>query len=60
MMRGQRWTDLKRLNKDSRFAVTLSRTVQGTTYTLPPNDPRYALLIPSEVILNSSMPQNAR
>ena len=60
MMRGQRWTDLRRLNKDSRFAVTLSRTVQGTTYTLPANDPRYTLLIPNEVTLNSSISQNTR
>jgi len=60
MMRGQRWTDLRRLNKESRFAVTLNRTVQGTTYTLPPNDLRYTLLIPNEVILNSSLTQNVR
>ena len=60
MMRGQRWTDLRRLNKDSRFATTLTRVVQGVTYTLPANDPRYTLLIPNEVILNSSIAQNTR
>lgn len=60
IMRGQRWTDLRRLNKDSRFAVTLSRTVNGMTYTLPPNDGRYTLLIPQEVIVNSALPQNQR
>lgn len=60
LMRGQRWNDLRRLNKDSRFAKTLTRTINGTTYTLPPNDVRYTLLIPSEVIINSSIPQNTR
>lgn len=64
LMRGQRWTDLRRLNKDSRFARTLSRTltIGGvlTTFTLPPNDPRYTLLIPEEVIKNSAIPQNIR
>jgi len=60
LMRGQRWTDLRRLNKDSRFAVTLNRTVQGITYSLPAQDPRYTLLIPNEVIQNSGMAQNAR
>jgi len=60
LMRGLRWTDLRRLNKDSRFARTLSRSAQGTTYTLPPNDIRYTLLIPQEVINNSSISQNPR
>jgi tetratricopeptide (TPR) repeat protein len=60
LMRGLRWTDLRRLNKDTRFARTLSRTVNGNVYTLPPNDPRYTLLIPQEVITNSKLPQNIR
>lgn len=60
LMRGLRWTDLRRLNKDSRFAKDLSRTVNGTLYTLPANDARYTLLIPQEVITNSKLPQNNR
>lgn len=60
LMRGLRWTDLRRLNKDSRFAKQLSRTVNGTVYTLPANDPRYTLLIPQEVITNSTLAQNSR
>ena len=60
LMRGQRWTDLRRLNKETRFAKTLSRNVEGTTYTLPPNDNRYTLLIPQEVITNSRLQQNPR
>ena len=48
--RGLRWTDLRRLNTDPRFAKTLSRTVLGTTYTLPPNDDRYTLQVPAYVI----------
>ena len=60
LMRGLRWTDLRRLNRDSRFAVTLSRTVQGQEYLLPPGDPRYTLLIPNEVIVNSGIAQNSR
>lgn len=60
LMRGLRWTDLRRLNKDSRFAKTLSRTVLGVTYTLPPNDPRYTLLIPQDVIQYGGIAQNQR
>lgn len=60
LMRGLRWTDLRRLNKDTRFAKTLNRTINGITYSLPPNDIRYTLLIPQEVIANSNIPQNIR
>lgn len=60
IMRSTRWTDLRRLNKDPRFAVTLTRVVNGTTYTLPPNDLRYTLLIPNQVIMNSNLAQNPR
>jgi tetratricopeptide (TPR) repeat protein len=60
VMRGSRWTDLRRLNKEAQFARTLSRVVNGSTYTLPPNDNRYTLLIPQEVLTNSALAQNAR
>ncbi len=61
LMRGTRWTDLRRLNLDSRFAKTLTRTVHGETYSLPPNDKRYTLPIPQEVIsLNPNIEQNER
>ncbi len=50
LFRNIRWADLKRLNKDTRFAVTLSRTVNGTTYTLPPNDLRYQVLLPEDAV----------
>jgi tetratricopeptide (TPR) repeat protein len=60
LMRGLRWTDLRRLNLESRFAKTLTRTVNNQTYTLPANDARYTLLIPQEVITYSELPQNIR
>lgn len=60
IFRGLRWTDLRRLNKETKFAITLKRTVNGTEYTLPPNDLRYTLLIPQGVIDNTGLPQNAR
>jgi len=60
LFRGLRWTDLRRLNLSSTSQSTLTRTVTGQTYTLPPNDPRYELLLPADVIANSTMPQNPR
>lgn len=57
---GIRWMDLRRLNQDSRFAMTLIRVVNGETYQLEPNDPRYTFLIPSIVIAQSGIIQNPR
>lgn len=58
--RSIRWTDLRRLNQDSRFAVTLSRTLNGQTYTLPPNDPRYVYPFSNDIISLTGIPQNPR
>lgn len=58
--RGSRWTDLRRLNRDPHFAVTLQRNLAGTVYELPPNDLRYTLLIPNEVLQRVNIPQNPR
>ncbi|HTM98670.1 MAG TPA: RagB/SusD family nutrient uptake outer membrane protein, partial [Pedobacter sp.] len=58
--RGTRWMDLKRLNLEPANATTLTRNVNGLTYTLLPNSKRYALPIPDEEILISGLPQNIR
>ena len=58
LFRGTRWTDLRRLNKDPRFAVTLNRTINGTLYELKPGDARYTELFPKTVIDYSGMQQN--
>ncbi len=59
LMRGLRWMDLKRLNSEG-AGITLTRTLNGQTYSLPPNDPRYALPLPEDVIELSGMQQNPR
>lgn len=59
-MGGRRWEDLRRLNTDPRFAKTLTRVLNGTTYTLPPNDPRYVYALPDVEIRLSNLPQNIR
>lgn len=56
-----RLVDLKRMNKDSRFAKTISHTCEGKTWTLPANDPRYIMPVPQTVLdYNPTMPQYER
>jgi hypothetical protein len=56
--RGLRWSDLKRLNLDPAFQVTITKTVNNQVYVLPPNDPRYQMAIPQKVIELSGIEQN--
>ncbi|QDW25225.1 RagB/SusD family nutrient uptake outer membrane protein [Pedobacter sp. KBS0701] len=58
--RGLRWGDLRRLNKDPRFAKTITRAVAGQVYTLMPGDKRYVFPIPAEEVVASGIAQNER
>jgi len=54
-----RWSDLRRLNKDPNYAITLIRLFNGQTYTLKHNDNRYVYQIPAlETLYNSDIIQN--
>lgn len=55
-----RWEDLRRLNRDTRFARTITHIINGQTYTLAPNDRKYVLPIPNDEIRLSGIPQNIR
>lgn len=55
--RGLRWMDIKRLNKEG-AGIILKRILNGETYTLQPNDAKYALPIPEDVIAITGMSQN--
>ncbi len=55
--RGLRWMDIKRLNLEG-AGIELKRVLNGEIVVLPPNDPRYALPIPSDVIALTGMQQN--
>ena len=58
--RGLRWTDLRRLNKEG-ANITLTRILNGTTYTLAPTSLNYTLPIPPDVLsLNGAIQQNSR
>lgn len=59
LIRGLRWPDLKRFNRDG-ANITLTRIVSGQQFVLPPNDVRYAIAIPEEIIEITGIPQNPR
>lgn len=59
-MRGTRWEDLRRLNKEPRLAKTVVRVIDGQRYELPPNDPRWVWPIPDNEVDLSGLIQNAR
>lgn len=60
LYRGLRWPDLRRLNKETSFSITLQRKLNGMDYFLSPDDKRYTLLIPTEVLALASLEQNPR
>lgn len=57
--RGLRWQDIKRLNQEG-AEIVLERVYGDEIFRLPPNDPRYALAIPDDIIRLSGISQNPR
>lgn len=57
-----RYIDLKRLNKESQFAKTVTHVIGEGTFSLEPNSPLYVLPIPAKVMRfnKNSMQQNER
>lgn len=56
-MRGLRWIDIKRLNKEGRNII-LKRIIGNESYSLLPNDKRYALPLPQDIIDITGIQQN--
>lgn len=57
LMRGLRWIDIKRLNKEGRNIV-LSRSFKNEVYQLGANSNYYALPLPKDIIELANIPQN--
>ncbi|WP_343555600.1 RagB/SusD family nutrient uptake outer membrane protein [Sphingobacterium sp.] len=57
--RGLRWMDIKRLNLEGQ-EIILKRVVDGKEYKLVPNENRYALPLPTDVVRIAGISQNPR
>lgn len=58
--RALRWTDLRRLNKNTQTETALQRYIENQTYQLLPNSNLYTYPIPDNVISLSGISQNVR
>ncbi|MGN6804010.1 MAG: RagB/SusD family nutrient uptake outer membrane protein [Ginsengibacter sp.] len=59
LMRGLRWMDIKRLNKEGAKIIP-ERIENGNKYFLQPNSPYYALPLPEDIIRITGMSQNPK
>ncbi|GGF42567.1 RagB/SusD family nutrient uptake outer membrane protein [Echinicola rosea] len=60
LFRNIRWMDLRRLNREEKWSVTLTRTVNGEEIVLPPGDSRYTFPLPPEETELNGLEQNPR
>lgn len=59
LFRGMRWIDVKRLNLEG-ANISIKRRVEEKDYSLKPNDNRFALPLPMDIIAQTGMPQNPK
>lgn len=57
LMRGLRWIDIKRLNREG-AGIIPTRIVNGETFSLHPNSSLYALPLPDDIIRLTGIEQN--
>ncbi|RZS69145.1 SusD-like starch-binding protein associating with outer membrane [Pseudobacter ginsenosidimutans] len=60
VLRGNRWGDIKRLNREPRYAKTLVRNNGAVQRTLPPGDLRFAWPLHEYAIIYDKLEQNPR
>lgn len=59
-MRGTRWADIRRWNKEPQFAITLVRRLGEDVYMLDPGDPKWVWPLPDNEIRLNGWVQNER
>lgn len=58
--RSIRWSDLRRLNRDPRYAKVITRQLNGSRYRLEPNSGLYVYPIPENEVQYNKLEQNPR
>lgn len=59
-MRGMRWDDARRLNREGKYPVTFQRTLEGKTYKLEPNSKKWVFPLPPRELERSKLLDNDR
>lgn len=59
-MRGVRWEDARRLNREGKFPLTFGRELDGKTYRLEPGSKKWVWPIPENEIRSNGLQQNER
>lgn len=57
LFRGLRWMDIKRLNKEG-YGISIERNINGEIFILRPDENRFALPLPMDIITLTGIPQN--
>lgn len=60
LLRGLRWEDMRRLNKEGEFLTTLRRVVNGEEYVLEPKSKNWVWPLPLEAVQLGALEQNVR
>jgi tetratricopeptide (TPR) repeat protein len=60
VLRGVRWEDLRRFNKDPKRRVTLRRELHGEIYELLPESKKWVWPLPMEAVMLGGLEQNER
>ncbi|MCY4780784.1 RagB/SusD family nutrient uptake outer membrane protein [Sphingobacterium sp. UT-1RO-CII-1] len=59
-MRGMRWDDARRLNREGKYPVSFQRTLEGKTYTLEPNSKNWLFPLPPTELERGKLEDNIR
>lgn len=59
-LRGRRWEDARRLNREGKYPIAFRRVLDGSEYMLKPNEKNWIWPIPKNEIENNGIGQNER
>ncbi len=57
ILRNLRWSDIRRLNHEKDYAMTITRKIGGASFSIEPNSYKFTFPLPDNVLSKSGMPQ---